>query len=205
MSISVKNYSNRASYDGVTPNENEIIVPWVLTPEMEKLLFQQGFKSYQVETHHMPNGKSIKVFFMRIPAENYACHMKAYNEEINLYLTDERNAKSHYERKISEETQQPVLSLDKIFEDLDNDDVKGIDPTGSNINEENAKALSLFGELVGTVGNEKDCKIIKMLWEGRTKKYICKTVLPEKSKTQAYAYIEKLLIKIRAILDDMAD
>lgn len=203
MKKEVKNYENRTSYDGVEPNENEIIVPWVLSIEMKTLLREQGFESYQVETHRMPNGKTIKVFFMRIPIEKYEDHVKAYNDEINLFLTNERDAKSHYERKITEETEQSILSLDKIFEDIENDDAKTIDPTGNNIYEDYAKFESLLNYYLEQEKDEKNRMIIQMLWQEYDKKEIWKKVLPQKRKSQAYDYIKKIQEATREILKDM--
>lgn len=203
MKKNVKDYSNRTPYDGVMPNENEIIVPWVLSKEMKSLLKEQGFKSYQVETHHMPNGETIKVFFMRIPIENYDSHMKAYNEEINLFITKERDAKSHYERKVSEEMDEPILSLDKIYDDIDDEEGKSYDPTGTNKYEDYASLVFFLNDFLDQIKDEKKCQIIRMLWEGYERKEIWENVLPEKRKSQAYDYIKKIQEATQEILKDM--
>ena len=50
--VNYKDYSNRTTFDGSIPNDDEMIVPVVLTKELKQLIDLKGYKNY-CRNHHL--------------------------------------------------------------------------------------------------------------------------------------------------------
>lgn len=88
---------------------------------------------------------------------------------------------------------QEELSLDEFLDNIDDEDGKGFDPTGTTENEGKAMLLMAIEILINELSSQDENmgKIIKLLADGFQKKEILDQVDLGKGKTQGYAFIEK--------------
>lgn len=88
-----------------------------------------------------------------------------------------------------------VLSLDEFLDNIDDEDGKGYDPTGTTENEEIAALTMVLNMLISDLAemNAIDGEIFKLHTQGYEKKDIISIVNIGKGKTQAYEYIGKVI------------
>lgn len=204
MTNNVKNidFSSRTTYDGSCASDDEIIVPWVYTNEMKNFLKIKGFTNVQVDTHHLPNGKTYRAFYIKIKKNDYGSYKKAFDGEIKRHIEHEDDSKPKFDRDLLEDTGEPMLSLDKIYEDMVTIGERAYDPTGTNKYADCTKEMELLEYLLakvkdhfsGTNFEELSQEVITLIYEGYKKNEIIeKTVLSSKKKTQAYDDVNKIL------------
>lgn len=184
MTIKDNNYrdfSNRASFNNIPTKADEELAPVVLTKEIKETLKPLGFDSENVETWTFPHGKKVPVVFVPNEKGFMDVYMKFFNSEVERYL------------KHKEEVKSEDLSLDKLLEDIDDEDGNGFDPTGTTVIEDEAFLMQVFDMLVADLSaqDENMGKIIRLLSEGFQKKEILDRLDIGKGKTQGYAFIEK--------------
>lgn len=176
-----RNFSNRASFNGQPCSENEELVPAVLTKEMVKTLKPAGLNFDNVEVWTFHHGKKVPIVFVPNKKGYMESYMKFFNDEVERYL-------KHKDDETSDD-----LSLDEFLEDIDDEDSRGFDPTGTTENEDNA----IFGMMIEMLIEELSSqdpnmgKIIRLLLDGYQKNEILGKLDLSKDKTQGYAFIEK--------------
>ncbi len=179
-----RDFSNRTAFNGRPLYKGEILVPVVLTDDMKETLKPAGLDYHFTESWHFPHAREV-VPVVFIPTEDVpgamGASMKIFNAEVERYL-------KHLDDVISDE-----LSLDKFSENIESEDGKGFDPTGTTENEDNAFLMMVFEMLISDLcAQDKNMgKIIRLLSEGFSKREILNEVDLGKGKTQGYAFIEK--------------
>ena len=176
-----RDFSNRESFNGVPCRSDEELVPAVLTKEMKVTLKPLGLNYDNVETWTFRHGKKVPVVFIPNKIGFMDVYMSFFNSEVKRYL------------KHLDEVTQEELSLDEFLDNIDDEDGKGFDPTGTTENEDKAMLLMAIEMLINELSSQDENmgKIIKLLADGFQKKEILDQVDLGKGKTQGYAFIEK--------------
>lgn len=182
-----RDFSNRTSFNGKPLMPGQILVPAVLNSEMKVTLKPAGLNYKYAESWHFPHAKEV-VPVVFIPTENIPGAMegamKIFNSEVNRYL-----------KHLDFGPEDGILSLDEFLDNIDDEDGKGFDPTGTTENEEVAALTMVLNMLVKDLAdmNIIDGEIFKLHTEGYDKKEIIDMVDIGKGKTQAYEYINKVI------------
>ena len=176
-----RNFSNRTSFNGQAVRSDEELVPAVLSKDMAQTLKPAGLKYDNVETWTFRHGKKVPVVFIPNKKGLMDVYMTFFNSEVERYL------------KHLDEVTQEELSLDEFLDNIDDEDGKGFDPTGTTENEDRAMLLMAIELLIDELSSQDEDmgKIIKLLADGFQKKEILDQVDLGKGKTQGYAFIEK--------------
>lgn len=179
-----RDFSNRTAFNGRPLLKGQILVPAVLNHEMKKTLKPAGLNYKYVESWHFPHATEV-VPVVFIPTEDgpgvMETSIKIFNVEVERYL-------KHLDEVTSDD-----LSLDQLFEDLDSEDCKGYDPTGTTQNEDNAFLMQVLEMLIADLSKQdvKMGEIIQLLADGYQKNEILQKVDLRKGKSQGYAFIDK--------------
>lgn len=157
-----RNFSNRESFNGVPCRSDEELVPAVLTKEMKVTLKPLGLNYDNVETWTFRHGKKVPVVFIPNKKGFMDIYMTFFNSEVERYL------------KHLDEVTQEELSLDEFIDNIDDEDGKGFDPTGTTENEGKAMLLMAIEMLINELSSQDKNmgKIIKLLADGFQKKGI---------------------------------
>ncbi len=176
-----RDFSSKPAFNGIACREGEELVPVVLTKSMKMYLKELGLKEENIRTWRMPNGKTVKVAFVPNPIGGMDAAIKAFNSDVEVYL------------KHIDEQGTGDLSLDEFLDDLNEEDEKGFDPTGTTENEDRALLESVFEMLLDDLSKQDKnmAKIIKLLADGYMKNEILDVIDLKKGKTQGYKFIEK--------------
>ncbi len=176
-----RDFSNRESFNGIPCRSDEELVPAVLTKEMKVTLKPLGLNYDNVETWTFRHGKKVPVVFIPNKKGLMDVYMTFFNSEVERYL------------KHLDEVTQEELSLDEFLDNIDDEDGKGFDPTGTTENEDRAMLLMAIEMLIDELSlqDEEMGKILRLLADGFQKKEILDQVNLGKGKTQGYAFIEK--------------
>lgn len=173
-------YSNKQSYDGVAPSENEALVPF-LAHEILRNYHQdvrsgfrkpnEGIIESNFETWNI-RGRKILVGFTAIPKEQVASYMEEFWREKDQYLESTRkkrclilNSKGEYIRcpkcnncdgcKRPEKDQylSRYISLDKFMDDNSDDDTNcnGWEPADNTDTENSVLTLMMIDDLINEV------------------------------------------------------
>ncbi len=179
-----RDFSNRTAFNGRPVLPGQILIPVVLNKDMAKTLKPAGLNYDYTEGWRFPYAsETVPVAFVPIDdapgvMENY---MKIFHKEADNYL------------KHVDDTHSDELSLNKMLDDIENDDENGFDPTGTTENEDKAFLAHIFDMLVEDL-NAQDPnmgRIISLLADGFQKNEIIDKIDLGKGKSQAYAFIEK--------------
>lgn len=182
-----RNFNNRTSYNGETLLPGEMLVPVVLNSEMKVTLKPWGLNYDNVESWRFPHAKEL-VTVVFIPTKDVPgamdVAMKTFNGEVERYL-----------KHIEFGPEEGILSLDEFLDNIDDEDGKGYDPTGTTENEEIAALTMVLNMLISDLAemNAIDGEIFKLHTEGYEKKDIISMVNIGKGKAQAYEYIGKVI------------
>ena len=171
-------YQSEKSYNGVEPTDTQVLAPFVIrdkTMLVNKDVNQDNLKTFNIY------GKRILVGFVPVERAEFANVLRVFNMDTNEYLS--RHSKGKHDD----------LSLDEMFEKMDNDEKFGYDPTGIPSHEEKLMLIETLEELIDVVyqRNEKYGKILKLIYQDVT---ISKQEIIEKlglKKTQGYDAIKK--------------
>ena len=169
-------YKSEKSYNGVEPTDSQVLVPFVIRDKamlVNKDVNRDNLKTFNIY------GKRILVGFVPVERVEFANALRVFNMDTNEYLS--RHSKGKH------------LSLDEMFEKMDNDEKFGSDPTGIPSHEEKLMLIETLEELIDVVyqRNEKYGKILKLIYQDVT---ISKQEIIEKiglKKTQGYDAIKK--------------
>lgn len=227
----MSNYENKKSYNNVSPNSEETLVP-ILAIELAKWnnqairdgLIKAGdlLDKENLETWHL-GGRKILVGFVPVPKIQAETMIRAFWDDVNEYIESTRKKRCIIANKNGELIRCPkcndcnmcdnkdnpenitshFVSLDKFIDDKTDEDSEGWDPTGNTFHEDLSAALSMLNDLIRDVTkcDAKCGKIIKLLAEGFSKKEIIGMLEMNKGKTQAYAFIEKTQKLAKEIYD----
>ena len=193
--VNYKDYSNRTTFDGSIPNDDEMIVPVVLTKELKQLIDLKGYKNYSIETHKLKYNKKIKVVFTVIKKENYNTYKTTFNSKTHEYLNG-TYPPSLFEKDLEEDEdvdQTSLYSLDKIMSDVIDEDKLSKDPTGTTKYDDVIKCAMMLDDLIDSFEDQIAKKVIQMKVEGYKKNEIHEKLYPSLKKTQAYDEINKIL------------
>ena len=180
MAEKIYDYSNKKSYNGVTPKENEALVPF-LAHEVLKNSHQDvrdGFRKRNdgivednFETWNI-RGRKILVGFTAIPKDQVESYMERFWKEKDAYLESTRkkrclilNSKGEYircpkcnkcegcERPEKGQYLSRYISLDKFMDDNSDDDTNrsGWGPTDNTSTENSVLSLMMIDDLINEV------------------------------------------------------
>lgn len=177
-----RDFNNRKPYNNIPCECDEDLFPVVLSYEMKKSLGPNGYDKNNVETWHFPNAsEAVPIIFVPHKKGNAKAYMKFFNKEVQRYL-------QHYDFK-----EKNKISLDRLIDDIADDDEFGYDPTGTTFYEDSALLILTLDSLISDVESidPKIGKIIRLLYQGYSKGEIIQILKLQKGKTQSYAFIEK--------------
>ncbi|MGV3145595.1 hypothetical protein [Streptococcus parasuis] len=171
-------YQCEKSYNDVKTTDSQVLAPFVIrdkTMLVNKDVNRDNLKTFNIY------GKRILVGFVPVERVEFANALRVFNMDTNEYLS--RHSKGKHDD----------LSLDEMFEKMDNDEKFGCDPTGIPSHEEKLMLIETLEELIDVVyqRNEKYGKILKLIYQDVT---ISKQEIIEKlglKKTQGYDAIKK--------------
>ncbi|AXI67671.1 hypothetical protein DP112_06215 [Streptococcus suis] len=171
-------YQSEKSYNDVRTKDSQVLAPFVIRDKsmlVNKDVNQDNLKTFNIY------GKRILVGFVPVERDEFANALRVFNMDTNEYLS--RHSKGKHDD----------LSLDEMFEKMDNDEKFGYDPTGISSHEEKLMLIETLEELIDVVyqRNEKYGKILKLIYQDVT---ISKQEIIEKlgmKKTQGYEAIKK--------------
>lgn len=181
---SMKNYvdlSKQTTFNGKKAEENEVIIPVVFNEEMKITLRPLGLNKAYVRTWKFPNtSMKVPVVFMAVEPKQAAACWKHFNSEVSRYL-------KQYE------TDENLLSLDKMLDDIADDDKRGYDPTGTTKYDDIHLYEILLSELLENLMklDPKMALCIEMLTQGYKKGEILEALELGVAKTQGYEFIKK--------------
>ena len=215
-------FSNRKPINDEPLKNGEVLVP-VHALELVKAagesirlgLAKSGelLNKENLETWHL-GGRKILVGFAPVPANHAESATKAFWDDVNEYIEATRKARCPIANPHGELIRCPrcndckkcdnygsadnitsrTVSLDKMMDDLDNEDTSGYDPTGTTANEDLALLMITVNDLIKEVSKKypESDSILHLIIDGYQKKEIFEQVDLGKGKTQAYSYIEKI-------------
>lgn len=180
MAEKIYDYSNKHSYDGVAPKENDALVPF-LAHEVLKNYHQdirdgirkhnEGIIEDSFETWNI-RGRKILVGFTAIPKDQVESYMEGFWKEKDAYLESTRkkrclilNSKGEYircpkcnkcegcERSEKDQYLSRYISLDKFMYDNSDDDTNrsGWEPTDNTSTENSVLSLMMIDDLINEV------------------------------------------------------
>lgn len=169
-----KDFSNRRPYNDIVCKPGEVLVPFVVDWEMVK-----HFKMNQdnLETWNF-YGKKVLVAFTPAEESGKDDAMKIFNRQVHDFLNQYAN-------------QSDDLSLDKMFDDMANEDGKGKDPTGSESLEDTIFLGMVIKELIAEVcqKNSKYGRILELIAQDYNKGEILVDL--KLGKSQGYEDIKR--------------
>lgn len=171
-------YQSEKSYNDVKTTDSQVLAPFVIrdkTMLVNKDVNQDNLKTFNIY------GKRILVGFVPVERDEFANALRVFNMDTNEFLS--RHSKGKHDD----------LSLDEMFEKMDNDEKFGFDPTGIPSHEEKLMLIETLEELIDVVyqRNEKYGKILKLIYQDVS---ITKQEIIDKlgmKKTQGYDAIKK--------------
>ncbi|MBY4959447.1 hypothetical protein [Streptococcus suis] len=171
-------YQSEKSYNDVKTTDSQVLAPFVIRDKamlVNKDVNRDNLKTFNIY------GKRILVGFVPVERLEFANALRVFNMDINEYLS--RHSKGKHDD----------LSLDEMFDKMDNDEKFGYDPTGIPSHEEKLMLIETLEELIDVVyqRNEKYGKILKLIYQDVT---ISKQEIIDKlgmKKTQGYDAIKK--------------
>lgn len=171
-------YQSEKSYNGVKPTDSQVLAPFVVRDKA--MLVNEDVNQDNLKTFNI-HGKRILVGFVPVERADFANALRVFNMDTNEYLS--RHSKGKHDD----------LSLDEMFDKMDNDEKFGYDPTGIPSHEDKMVLIETLEELIDVVyqRNEKYGKILKLIYHDFT---ISKQEIIEKlgmKKTQGYDAIKK--------------
>lgn len=183
-------YQSEKSYNGVKPTDSQVLAPFVIRDRamlVNKDVNRDNLKTFNIY------GKRILVGFVPIERDEFANALHVFNMDTNEYLS--RHSKGKHDD----------LSLDEMFDKMDNDEKFGYDPTGIPSHEEKLMLIETLEELIDVVyqRNEKYGKILKLIYQDIT---ISKQEIIEKlglKKTQGYAAIKKAQAMAKEVYNEL--
>lgn len=169
-----KDFSNRKPYNDILCKQGEVLVPFVVDWEMVKHF---NMNQENLETWNF-YGKKVLVAFTPVAATGKDDAMKIFNREVHEFLNQYA-------------TQSDDLSLDKMFDDMANDDGKGKDPTGSESLEDTVFLGMVIKDLIEEVcqKNSKYGRILELIAQDYDKGAILTDL--KLGKSQGYEGIKR--------------
>lgn len=145
-----KDFSNRRPYNDIPCKHGEVLVPFLVDWEMVKHF---DMNKDNLETWNF-NGKKVLVAFTPVAEAGKEGAMKIFNRQVHEFLNQYAE-------------QSDDLSLDKMLDDMIDEDGKGKDPTGSASLEDTAFLGMVIKELIVEVGqiNSKYGRILELIVE----------------------------------------
>lgn len=182
-----KDFSTRSPFNNIACSKGEILKPVVLTKDNVEYLKTLGLDWDNCETWKFPySNKKVPVAFIPIREDQVAANEAIFNANVRAFLGGNPD----------ETSEEGVLSLDKFLDDIEDENGKGYDPTGSTKDQDNAFIMMVLEMLIADLDRQgaKYGSIFRLLYEGHSKGDIIKLVGldQEKGKSQAYAYIDKV-------------
>ena len=169
-----KDFSNRRPYNDIPCKQGEVLVPFVVDWEMVK-----HFKMNQdnLETWKFC-GKKVLVAFTPVEEAGKDDAMKIFNRQVHEFLNQYAE-------------QSDDLSLDKMLDDMTDEDGKGKDPTGTASLEDTAFLGMVIKDLIAEVAqkNPKYGRILELIVENYDKGEILAEL--NLGKSQGYEDIKK--------------
>lgn len=172
-----RDFSSYRSYNDIPCREGEKMVPFFTT---YKDAVERGFNMENLETWNI-RGHKILVGFT--PAEE-----SLFDEMIRVFNQDVHEAIINYKHYSKN------LSLDKMQDDILDEDGSDQDLTGTTEMEEVARVEMGVGMLIEyyySAGESRKARCIQMLAAGYTKEEIHMFLLSEVKKSRAYEFIKK--------------
>lgn len=143
-----KDFSNRRSYNDIPCKPGEVLVPFVVDWEMVKHF---NMNKDNLETWNF-GGKKVLVAFTPATEARRDVAMKIFNRQVHEFLNQYAE-------------QSNVLSLDKMLDDIADEDGKGKDPTGTASLEDTVFLGMVIKDLISEVAqkNSKYGRILELI------------------------------------------
>lgn len=145
-----KDFSNRRPFNDIPCKPGEVLVPFVVDREMVKYF---GMNKDNLETWNF-KGKKVLVAFTPVAEARKDDAMKIFNREVHEFLNQYAE-------------QSDDLSLDKMHDDMADEDGKGKDPTGTASLEDTVFFGMMIKDLIAEVAqkNPKYGRILELIVE----------------------------------------
>ena len=228
----MKIYDNKRPYNGIEPKDGEQLVPVLAHEllEWDKECIERGLskpgqllKRDNLETWHY-GGRKILVGFVAVPDEQVSAALEAFRTARNQYIEETRKKRCLIMNDKGDLVECPKhnqcwgcekpgdwnfemitsknLSLDKMLDDLNNEEANGFDPTTIEGGSEVKILSGLLQDLLSCLNkeNKEYAKIIQLTYEGYSKAEILQKINYPKGKSQGYEYIEKVFEFVRLII-----
>jgi len=169
-----KDFSNRRPYNDIPCKQEEVLVPFVVDWEMVKHF---NMNRDNLETWKF-YGKKVLVAFTPVTETGKDDAMKIFNRQVHEFLNQYAE-------------QSDDLSLDKMFDDLADEDGKGKDPTGTASLEDTIFLGMVIKDLIAEVAqkNSKYGRILELIAENYDKGEILTEL--NLGKSQGYEDIKR--------------
>lgn len=169
-----KDFSNRKPYNDIPCMSGEVLVPFVVDWEMVKHF---NMNQDNLETWNF-YGKKVLVAFTPVAETGKDNSMKIFNRQVHEFL-------NQYAERPDD------LSLDKMLDDMTDEDGKGKDPTGTSLLEDTAFLGMVIKDLIVEVAqkNSKYGRILELIAEDYDKGEILSEL--HLGKSQGYEDIKR--------------
>lgn len=172
--------SKEVAFNGEPCSENEVLVPVILSEDMRKTLMTAGFKQEYAKTWRFPGtSQKVPVAFVPWPKESKEEGIKEFNRQVSDYL-----------KRFKRDTN--LVSLDEIFDNINDEDKKSKDPTGTRKFDSSLEYEILLADVISELNkiNSKMAMCIDMLTQGYKKCEILECLELGVAKTQGYEFIK---------------
>ena len=189
-----RDFSNRKPFNNIPCGTDEVLAPVVIDDDYRDYLKDLGLIWDNVEVWHFPGSKEgVRVAFIQVRACEKEQAMKYFNGQVNRFLNRHKKGK-----------EADQISLDEIFEAVEDDKRSGMDPTGSTKAEDDAFTEMVIELLIADLGkyNPMYGQIFQLLLEGYKKKEILEQVDTGTAKSQGYDLIRKVREMAKEIYEE---
>ena len=182
-----KSYDNKRSFNGGAPTEGETLIPFFVSRDMK----ESYVNSENMETWHIA-GKKIPVAFAPAAIESKPAMLKMFWEDVRNYIASGCDPNFCPGDQPPEIGHGADLSLDKLREDMEDDDSNGFEPASDENVEQNVLLALMVDQLMDETTERSPIhgEILNMLKEDYTNGEIV-DALPV-GKSQAYSRIKEV-------------
>lgn len=187
------NLCEQTSFNGTPYEENEVLLPVVLSEDMVETLNGSGFNKKYAKTWKFKGAKKkVPVAFVPWAKELEEEGIKLFYEQVSDYLK-----RYSYDKN--------VVSLDEILDNIKDDDKFAIDPTGTRKYDETERYKYVLALLLKRLEEIDPTYAEYVFWkeQGYNKKEVLEILNLGVKKSQAYDIIKKIETKVYEIMDEL--
>lgn len=187
------NLCEQTSFNGVPCEENEVLLPVVLSEDMVETLKCSGFNRKYARTWKFNGAKrKVPVAFIPWSKELEEEGIKLFYEQVSDYLK-----RFDYDKN--------VVSLDEILDSIKDEDKFSIDPTGTRKYDETERYKYALAYLLKRLEEIDPTYADYIFWKekGYNKKEVLEILNLDVKKSQAYDIIKKIEKKTYEIIEEL--